>query len=263
MIRDGRSRTARAAPLATPAATRRRLALRALRQELPDVRVRRRLQLVGRALEHAPCPSRSIRNSVPSRRRHVVHHARDVLVVLLDTNVRATLKASRSWWVTRIELTPSRSRTLHDQVGDGGGGDGVEAGGGLVVEHDLRARGQGARHRHPAPLAAGELGGHACRRTGRGRRSRASRARAPRSPPPRARRPRSAGSRRSRRRSASRRARPPGRPSRSSGARRAAPPRRGRSTSVPSTTMRAGVGLQQARGSGAGSWSCPSPSRPG
>src|SRR4029450_11646312 len=57
-------------------------------------------------------PSRSIRNSVPWSRSRSSATLVTTWSPSRRIDVRATLNASRSWWVTRIELTPSRSRTF-------------------------------------------------------------------------------------------------------------------------------------------------------
>ena len=160
-------------------------------------------------------PSRSIRNSVPASVRRSSTTVVHVLVVLLAHERARDVERVAQLVGDQDGADAVQVAHLHDQVGDRGGGDRVEAGRRLVVEHELRPRHQRARDRHAPALAAGELARACGRRSARGPRSRASRARAPRSPRPPARRPRPAGSRRSRRRSASRRARPPGRPCRS------------------------------------------------
>jgi hypothetical protein len=48
---------------------------------------------------------------------------------------------------------------LHDQLDDGGGGDGVEAAGGRVVEHELGLMDEGAGDGDATPHAAGEAAG--------------------------------------------------------------------------------------------------------
>ena len=57
-------------------------------------------------------PSRSIRNSVPATRDRSATALNSYSSPRRYANVRATLKASRSWCVTRMDVTPPTSRTL-------------------------------------------------------------------------------------------------------------------------------------------------------
>ena len=106
---------------------------------------------------------------------------------------------------------PEMAIEVEDQLGDGLAGDRVEAGGRLVVEHDLRLEGEGSGHRDPLAHAAGQLGRLQLASTSSSRTMRKQLgALAPAAPRARASRARGSGRRCCRTRSSSRTARRPG-----------------------------------------------------
>src|SRR5437870_7508310 len=129
-------------------------------QELADVGIARLLQVVGRALElHLALLQHQ--ELGPLEDRQVVHHAGDELPVPPHDEGAGHVEGVAELVGDEDGGHSVQVAHLDDEVGDGGGGDGVQARGGLVIKDDAGPRGQGPGHGHPPALAPGQLRGHA------------------------------------------------------------------------------------------------------